>query len=280
MKKSIALLSVLLFMLLLFGVVASIFSIYQKYSNNNFANIINQNSELISDVKNMLKKVDINSSESLKNILTTIPFSSNNGDFRGIVNVSLISNRINLNEYLKDNKINPAIDYILDKIFEKYEISDSMFLKNLILDTLDSDVNEREAYSEIKFFDKTFPNGYINKKILKKILDYYYKKRDDKSVYKIPWDKYFIFLSIHTPIYCEFVNKNILDVLNVENDVCENLKKSKIANKLDIISFDKNKTLILDLNISYILNNQEEKMNIIYDLNQKKVIDIESYPLY
>jgi len=272
MKKSIALLSVLLFMFLLFGIVSSIFFIYEKYSKDNFANTINQNSELIQNIKEILKKVDINSTEDLKVILTTIPFSSKDRNFRGVVKVSLMSNRINLNEYLKGNQINLFIDYILDRIFEKYEIKDPLFLKSLILDTLDKDIKERNAYSEIKLFDKTFPNGYINKKILNKILKYYDKRRDDKNVYKIPWNKFFIFLRVHTPIYCEFINKEFLNFFN-----CQSSK----ANKIDLIyKYNKTKNLIIKLKISYILNNQKENFNIIYNLNTKKVINIESNPLY
>jgi len=278
MKKSIALLSVLLFMIILFGILNTIFLIYNNYSKDNFSNIINQNSELISNIKNILKKIDINSTKNLKTILTSVPFSSKDGNFRGIVKINLLSDRINLNEYLKNNKINSSIDYVLDKIFEKYEIADPLFLKSLILDTLDNDNKERNAYSEIKLFDKTFPNGYINKKIFKIILNYYVKKTDDKNVYKIPWNKFFIFLNIHTPIYCEFINKNLFNLFDEDN--CKELEKTKIANGLDIISFNKNKTLIIGLNILYMLNNQKEKLNVIYDVHNKKVISIESNPLY
>jgi len=277
-KKSIALISVLFFMILLFSIINIIFSVYKNYLNNNFANIINQNSELIKDITDTLKRIDINSSKDLESILTTIPISSKKGDFRGVIKVNLLSNRINLNEYLKNNTINPSIDLILNRIFEKYEISDPIFFKNLILDTLDNDINEREAYSEIKLFDKTFPNGYINKKIFKIILDYYYKKRNDKNIYKIPWNKYFIFLKIDTPIYCKFMNKNLFNLF--KNNSCSNLEKTKIAKGLDIIAFNKTKNIIVNLNISYILNNQEEKLNILYNLTKKKVINIESNILY
>jgi len=278
MKKSIALLSVLFFMIILFGIVNAIFLIYEKYSSNNFSNIINQNSELINNIKSILKKTDINSTDNLKSLLTTIPFSSKNGDFRGIVKINLVSNKINLNEYLQNNKINTSIDYFLDKLFEKYEIADPIFLKSLILDTLDKDNKERTEYSEIKLFNKTFPNGYINKKIFKIILNYYVKKTDDKNVYKIPWNDFFIFLNIHTPIYCKFMNKKFFNIFG-ENS-CKDLEKTKIANTLDIIPFNKNKAIIISLDISYILNNQEENFNIIYDLHKKKVINIESSVLY
>jgi len=281
MKKSIALFSVLLFMIILFGILNMIFLIYQNSLKDNFANIINQNSELISNVKNILKKIDINSTNELKTILTTFPFSSKDGYFRGIVKINLLSNRINLNEYLKNNKINPSIDYILDKIFEKYEIADPVFLKSLILDTLDKDISERNADSEIKLFDKTFPNGYLNKKILNKLLKYYVNKTGDKNVYKIPWDKFFIFLNGHTPIYCEFMNKKMFNLLEISTN-CKKIGENNLSKSLDIISFDNNnkKTLIIDLNILYVLNNQNENLNIIYDLYKKKVISIESSVLY
>jgi len=278
MRKSIALLSVLLFMIILFGILNVIFLVYKNYTKDNFANIINQNSEIIFDIKKILKKININSTKDLKIILTSVPFYSKDGNFRGLVKINLLSNRINLNDYLKNNKINFSIDYILDKIFEKYKIADPLFLKSIILDTLDNDNKERNAYSEIKLFDKTFPNGYINKRIFKTILNYYFKKTNDGNVYKIPWNKFFIFLNIHTPIFCEFMDKNLFNLFNENN--CKKLEETKIANRLNIISFNKNKTLIISLNIFYILNNQKEKLNLIYDLQNKKVISIESNILY
>jgi len=279
MKKGVALFFTFIFIIIIFAIANEVFKIYKNYSSQNYAQIINQNSIFISNITNILKQIDINSSDDLKSILTSFPLFSRDGDFRGLVKVSIESNKIPINNYLKNNKINKNINNFLNLLFEKYEIIDPLFLKSIILDTLDIDDKERAGYSEIKLEDNYFPNGYINRDILKKIINYYYKKSEDKNVYKIPWDRLFTFFK--TPAYCEFLNKEILNILGFDKNCEEIIEDNKqTLEKLNIISFNKAKPLIVKININYILNKNEENLKIFYDINKKKVIKIENSILY
>ena len=279
MKKGVALFFTFIFIIIIFAIANEVFRIYKNYLAKNYAQIINQNSIFILNIKNILKQIDINSSDDLKNVLTSFPLFSKEGDFRGLVKVSIESNKISINNYLENNKINKNIDNFLDLLFEKYEILDPLLLKSIILDTLDSDNKERVGYSEIKLEDNYFPNSYINKEILKKIINYYYKKSEDKNVYKIPFDKLFTFFK--TPAYCEFLNKEILNILGFDKSCKEIIKDNKnVLEKLDIISFNKTRPLILKIDINYVLNKNEENLKIFYDINKKKVVRIENSILY
>ena len=279
MKKGVALFFTFIFIIIIFAIANEVFRVYKNYSTKNYAQIINQNSIFISNITNILKRMDINSSDDLKNVLTSFLLFSKEGDFRGLVKISIESNKISLNNYLKNNKINKNIDNFLDLLFEKYEIADPFLLKSIILDTLDMDNKERLGYSEIKLENNYFPNGDINKDILKKIIDHYYKKSEDKNVYKIPWDKLFTFFK--TPAYCEFLNKEILNILGFEKSCEETMENNKkTLEKLNIISFNRIKPLIVKIDINYVLNKNEENLKIFYDINKKKVIRIENSILY
>jgi len=123
-----------MFIFVIFVLLNSILLTYKKYFNRNyFFNVINQNSILILDIRKYFSQLDINSSQVLKNLLyRTIPFYSTQEDFKGILTIKMLSNRINLNDLYKNNKINPSISLFLDKLFEKYGILDPLFLKNLL----------------------------------------------------------------------------------------------------------------------------------------------------
>lgn len=281
MRRSIAIFMVLFFIIALFGVVAKLFEIYNSYTSNNFGRVINQNSLLIRDVKNILENVEINSSDQLEEILISFPFSSKDGDFRGVIDINLVSNRININNYLKKKSINRAIDNFLTLLFDKYEINDPIFLKDIFLDTLDKDLEERSGFSEIKLEDSNFVNGYIDKNVLLKIIEYYYKKSEDDNIYKIPWDRLITFYD--TPAYCSFVDKEIMEVLGYEKsciEIIENPKFKKKLEKLGIISFTKNRPIIISLEIDYILEDSNDRFFVYYDLNKKRIIGIESSPTY
>ena len=283
MKKSIALFIVLSFLIILMTLLSSIFLIYKKYSKSN-ENIYNQTSVMINNIVNSLNNLDINSSEELKKMFTSFPFSSSNGDFRGVITIKPLFNKINLNEYLQNNKINPTIDMFLNNLLETYNVADPLFFKDLILDSLDLDTNERMGYSEIILENKNFKNGSLTFKKFKYLLKYYAEKRDDKSVFHIPWKNLIFFANINTPLVCDFVDKNLTEFLGVENDLCKIVNKSNQVEKklkfLDIIPFAKNIEFWIKINVNYVLRNKNNKFTVIYDINNKKVISIESYPVY
>ena len=271
MKRSIALLITLSFIIVVVLIVGKILNIYEKISNTGFEKSISQNSVLIKDIKKNLKDIlkDINSSKDLKNIFVTLPVSMD--DFRGVVTIRPLSDKLNLNLY-KDKTKRKYIDIFLQNLFDYYNVADFYYFKNLLLDTFDSDNIERDSFTEIKNYDYTFNNGNIYSfNQFKKILIQYINYTNDKNILKIPWQKLIYFSDESTIIDCENMNKKFLKFYGINN--CK--EKNDIANALDIISYEKNRSYLIEIDVNYTLDN----LKIVYNLNTKKAV-VENNPLY
>jgi hypothetical protein len=261
MKKAVALFLTLSLILIITYFIASILNSYSEIAKKNYI-FIAQNSVIINDTVNILKNLEINES-TLDEIFTTFPISSKNGDFRAIVTITPVKT-ININDYLKNRKIDKNIDKLLEFICYKYDIKDPLFLKNLILDTIDKDTKERMPFSEIIQKNPFFQNGKIyNLNHFKTILNYYEKETLDKNVKKIPWEKYF--------------NFKITQLYNPNEDII-NLNTQK-ETTFNIISFEKAKKFYVNVIIEYIFG-VNQKIDILYDLKNKKVYNIEINPIY
>jgi hypothetical protein len=285
LRKAIALFLTLIFMIIVLGIVGAVIGIYKEVSKNTFEKDISQNSVLIINIKSVLDKFvkDINGSD-IKNIYGVFPATNKDGTFKVLITIKPIMDKINLNEYVKKDK-EKIIDTFLDNILEYYQIKDPVFFKALILDTIDKDDIERVGESEIKLKDKFFKNGKIyNYSHFKRILDYYVKYSEDKNIYKIPWRKLVYFSDKDYSIDCNIINKKVAKFLglsfNEENLNCKELEKNEenknILQKLSIIPF--NKTIPYLINIE--LNYSNHFLNIYYDINKKRIENIESNFLY
>ena len=271
MKNGIALLITLSFLIIIVILIGKLFFVYEKISSDNFERAISQNSLFIKDVKKEISNLtkDINSSTDLKKIFISFPFKVN--DIKGIITITPLSNKLNINLY-KDKEKRKYIDQFLENLFNYYNVSDFYYFKNLLLDTYDLDLNERNNYTEIANYDDTFQDGEIyNFAQFKKILDVYSKQRNDKNIYKIPWKKLIYFSNQKSIIDCKNANKLLLKLLNI--DSCKNITDP--MKSLDIIPYSKGKNYLIKININYNLDN----LNIIYDLKTKKAI-VEDNPVY
>jgi hypothetical protein len=283
MRKSIALFLTLIFMIIILAIVSSIIGIYKKISKSDFEKDISQNSILIIDVKSILDNAinDINKSD-LKKIYNTFSISNKDGNFRAIIKIKPLLDKININEYFDKNK-KKYISIFLDNLLDYYQIKDPVFFKSLIEDTLDTDDIERVGDSEIKLKNKFFKNGRIyNYKHFKEILDYYVKYTEDNSVYKIPWNSLIWFGDKKSIIDCDIINKNVAKFLGLVFDEklnCKTLQREEnkeILNKLSIISFNKNISYLVDIEINY----SNQNLKIYYDINKKRIKNIKSDFLY
>jgi hypothetical protein len=249
-----------------------------------------QNSIIIKNALDVLSKISdsVKTSGDLQNILTTLPFSDKKGNFRIIYSVKPLFNKIDINTLIKNGKTDREVEKYILNILNYYQIQDPLFFEDLLLDTIDSDAKEREGYSEIVLSDPYFQNGKIyNIKHLKQIEKYYYKKTDDKNIFKIPWEK-FIFFGDGNPhiLECNLISKQTAEFLGFaadENISCKNIlsqENNKTVQNLNIIAYDKNKSFWIENDITYFLNEKKENIKIIYDIHNKKVISVESSPVY
>ena len=281
MKKAVALLLTLIFITAILAIIGGIFSIYQKFTKDTFYKNISQNSMLINNVKSILDNLskDINGS-SIKLIFTTIPVSSKDGDFRALITIKPMFNRVDINEINKNNYIKKYLENIL----EYYQVADPLFFEDLILDTIDLDKKERVGGSEIILKNPFFKQGKIyNYAHFKEILDYYVKIMDDKSVYKIPWKKLFIFGNGNSIIDCNLINKDVAKFLGLEHNEninCKSLKNfpenKKIMQNFSIMPFNKKIDYLIRVNILY----NEENLSFVYNINKKRIENIKNNILY
>jgi hypothetical protein len=283
MKKSIALLFTLIFITVILAIVGSIVAIYNSISQNNFEKSISQNNMLIIDIKSALDNIvnDVNSS-NLNMLFNTFPISNKDGSFRELIQIKPLLDKINLNEY-KNSKKKKYIDFFLDNVLNFYNVKEPLFFKALILDTLDNDVKERAANSEMKLKYPFFKNGRIyNFKHFQEILDYYVKMTDDKNIYNIPWKDLIFFSKEDTIIDCNLINEKVAKFLGLiyKGELnCKSLNRKEnfdIIKSLDIISFKKANSYLVDINISYSFTN----INMVYDLKRERMKNIRSNSLY
>ena len=285
MRRSIALFLTLIFLTILLGIVGSIIGIYKKISKNSFEKDMSQNSILIKNIAFVLNNIskDINGSDVNK-LYQTFFISSSNGDFRVVIKVKPLLDKVDINTY-KDKTKEKYIDMFLDNILEFYQIKDPVLFKSLIKDTLDTDNIERVEGSEIRLYNPFFKNGKIyNFKHFEEILDYYVKLTNDKEIYKIPWKDLIWFGNGKSIIDCNIINKKVAKFLglmfdedNLNCKALESYEENKdILDKLDIIPFTRKNPYFIEITVNY--NNQ--KLNILYNLVKKRIENIESNYLY
>lgn len=290
MRKAVALFWAITFLLLILVLMASILGIYTSYQKK-FPPDIAQNSLLIRSVTKILDRTvkDINDSDTLQALFGTYPLGSSDGDFVATVNLKPLSNKININTYALKG-INPYIDLFLTNLLRYYEIQDPQFFKDLLRDTLDKDLNEREGESEIRLYDPNFANGAIYSwRHFYKILDYYAQKRDDKTIFAVPWKEliYLGPLQEESIIDCNLLSQNIVQFLSLKHHTsidCRNLRKfpenRAIMQALHIEPYEQGKNFWIAVDIIYHHHTQEENITLKYDLKTKKVQEIASNPLY
>jgi len=281
MKKSIALFLTIIFITVIMAVLGGIFAVYQKFTKDSFYKSISQNSILIKDIKSVLDNIskDINGSD-IKNIFQTFPISSKDGNFRALITIKPLFDRVDINEINK----NKYVKKYLESILEYYQTADPVLFESIVLDTIDLDTKERVGGSEIVLNKPFFKQGRIyNYTHFKEILDYYVKLTNDKSVYKIPWQKLFIFGNGNSIIDCNLISKTVAKFLGLqynENINCKSLKSFKenknIIQNLNIIPFNKNIIYPIKINILY----NKENLSLIYNINQKRIENIKNNILY
>ncbi len=145
---------------------------------------------------------EVNSSDTL-DIFLMIPISFAPEQQEISFDVSFVSDasKVNINRMLSTDAnvtelearhepipIKVVYESYLDHILSVYNVSDKILLLAMIADSVDSDLEERVAGSEIALRNPLFSQGNIyNLKHFKQVLEAYVRETLDYSVFKIPW---------------------------------------------------------------------------------------------
>jgi len=119
----------------------------------------------------------------------------------------------------------------------------------------------------VSLLDEYNKSKILNQKMFQQLLNDYYKETGDETIFKIEWEKYlFIGDGEDYPFIKELMDEERKTIFGVKKD--------------DIIPFEKNSSFLIDIKIDYLLNEEENRFEIEYDINRKKVIKVEGYPIY
>ena len=283
-KKAIALIIVLGFIIVIISILASVYKIYDKYSNNNFEKSISQDLIIKKNIASILDKLsnNIKTDDDIKFLSKNYPNLIINDNLRLSIDIKPLFNRININNYNKNN----SIKFFMNNLLDYYRIYNADLFLAILSDSIDIDSKEKDYHSEIKVYNPYFQDGKIyDYNHLKMILDYYFKQTNDENIYKIPWKKLFYFYKIdYNYIDCNLLNDEFLNILGIKKNskcdiILENLDKQIIKN-LKLSAFNHKKPFYFEIKIEYFFYNYKNILNLIYDIKTKKVVSFEKYPIY
>ncbi len=242
------------------------------------------------DMNSVLKGLDkhIKDSDSFSLALKMpIIIKDKKSGIKAILKLNSGSGKFNINNLLVENKINESLYELIYSILTDYDVVDGGFFMTLLLDTIDSDDEQRAYGSEFSYLQgaKLSDGGILNMRDFNKILNYYAKSQKDENIYKIPWEKFIKFSG-------DEVDYNYLDEqikANLEQNYgITNLNENSIIYKDEDLSLNKEqKKLFKSLNIGYYVpiflcdfefhfSNKKANISFYYDLNTKRISDIET----
>lgn len=252
MKKGVALLITILILAIFSVLVLKSFSISTQVVNqNNEIRLLSQSNRLLEDSKKIVKNTlkDINSTEAYA-ILFSEPFVIANKNFTLTFTFSPVENGLNINSLLQNSKRNEESILVFETILRTYNVQNIQFFVDLILDTIDEDVDERSYGSEIILKDTFFTNSKIySQKHFDKIIDYYAQVKDAKNIYKVDWGKYIRF--DEDAIDVNFASIELLKILLSNPYINDAFKKTYYEN-YDDLKIDEDKQAFLNnLNLTF-----------------------------
>lgn len=195
-RRGIVLMMTLLLITVMMGIVTLVL-----HKNSHLSDLANRGfvqtsslrivNELESELPSLLSSVK--TAEEL-DIAMKIPLriESDKHDFILYATLSSPYTKLNINHLMNtDGTINERYLKVYMRLFELYPISDSDKFIKLILDSIDMDYTERFPQSEIGWNRPDFKNGAISDMHrFEEIIARYVALTRDKSILRIPWDKY------------------------------------------------------------------------------------------
>ncbi len=291
MKKGIALVIVLIFIIVMGLLVTSAFRLTTRVAlQSQKQKTIAQSAVIVQDIKKILdgRFKKIKSNKELSEIFSEdgLIYDKKSGlDIH--IKISPLSNKININAALINGKKNDYIIDILNRIYEKYNLLNPLFFTSLILDTIDTDDIEREPFSEISLQNINYTNGSVyNQEHFLILQNYYAKITQDKNIFKIPWGKLIYFgrnVSGYDSLDCDRLSDEMIATLGIyglSKINCSTIEDSKYKKFIKMYLFQpfkKMKHYEINVKISYNLGNINEGVSYMYDIKNLKACKVELF---
>lgn len=262
MKKGVALLITILMLATISLLLIKNFSISERFiEDHNELKLLSMGNRLFLDSKTIVQKTlqDINSTEAYDFLFST-PFVFSQNNFKLTFTFTPIENKININNLLKNNQRQEDFISIIEKILISYNVLDSSYFIDLILDTLDADATERSYNTEIVLKNRFFTNSEIKSlEHFEAIVDFYAQAKDDKNIYLINWNKFIGFTGSTVDI--NFASIELLRLLT-ENPYLDMSFKNKYYETYDELGLDEEKIARLKkLHIEFLTTQFHVKAN-------------------
>jgi len=290
MKKGIALLITIGFIVILTTLIAYIFTLSSRvFDEVNNVQKRDQSSVLFSDVKKLLDsyagKIE-NDKDFSTFLLGTPPFYDDKSGLGLEVEIKPLSDKININSIFINKKADINLVQFLQNICETYNILDPSFFISLILDSIDEDSVEREALSEISLHKIKYSNGSIYDKAQFEALENYYTDVvQDKNIFNVPWEQLIYFGGKNSSIVdCDRMSKELIFLVGLDSenftgcsDINSSSKSKETALKYNLKKFSKENNYDILVKIYYQINSIKDRASFVYDMKTKKVKSFEFF---
>lgn len=236
---------------------------------------------------------DINSSEGMETLIL-LPIELKNEEVEIRVEFDSAAKGINPNNFLKKEANKSVIDpnYVLlfDRILQTYNVQNKDLFIAMIEDTLDKDLDERIPGSELALYDKRFAQGSIeNERKFQILVDSYVRMTEDGNIKKVPWDDLLSFyakridINYISPKLLRFIlpyldEEAIRKLTNERDRLYEKIEDMHLAKedrdelkKYDVSSF----VPVIFGELKMELGDRKGRVRFVYDIKQKKVLNIE-----
>lgn len=181
-----------------------------------------------------------------------IIISDDKSELQGILRINSAAGTLNINNIIdSNNTINETMYDVLYSALKDYQLSDTLFLMALLVDTVDANKEERSFESEFTYKDgaRMSDGGIFSKQGLDEVLRVYAKLRYDSRVYQVPWEKLIRYSGKN--IDYNYLSKNIKEVLQREYGITPPYSNSLVQNDEDLTLTNEQKKVFKALNITY-----------------------------
>lgn len=209
------------------------------------------------------------------------------------IDISSNSKTFNVNRVKEVNSTDTKSLYgIMEDVLLAHNVIDSKYFLNILLDSIDTDLDERVYESEIALLDSDFEQGLIlSMNHFDKILSFYKLKVQDYNIDKVPWDKIIGFggdsidinyMSADLLAYILPMEKEALIMLLNDNrpitslEAVFSLEDKETLDALSVKTFVPSIKCFVNIDVL----ERTAKANFIYNLNTKRASDVNIFTRY